>query len=108
MQQQYPYQPRGATGTTPTAGAVLAVTASVQQITLPKVPQEGGTMRIVIDGTDTIAWSYGASSGLTLTNGIFMLGGSTEVFTIPGGITQLSVIGATTGTNFRVTVGDGQ
>lgn len=108
MQQGYPFQPRGASGTTPTANASLAVTASVQQITLPAVPAEGGTMRIVVSGTQEIAWSYGVSSGLLLTNGVTMVANTVESFTIPGGVTQLSVIAAATGSTIRVHIGDGQ
>jgi len=108
MQQDFPFQPRGATGTTPTANASLAVTASVQQITIPAVSNDGGTMRIVVSGTQEIAWSYGVSSGLSLSNGVSMLANTVESFAIPGGITQLSVVAAATGSTIRVHVGDGQ
>jgi len=108
MQQDFPFQPRGATGTTPTANASLAVTASVQQITIPTVSNDGGTMRIVVSGTQEIAWSYGVSSGLSLSNGVSMLANTVESFAIPGGITQLSVVAAATGSTIRVHVGDGQ
>ncbi len=108
MQQNYPFQPRGGSGTTPTAQVALAITAAVQQITIPAVPVEGGTMIIAVDGASNVAWSYGASSGLTINNGVFMFANSNETFTIPGGITQLSVIGASAAGTFRVIVGDGQ
>lgn len=108
MQQDFPFQPRGATGTTPAANVSLAVTAAVQQITIPPVPAEGGTMRIVVSGTQEIAWSYGVSSGLSLSNGVAMLANTIESFSIPGGVTQLSVVAAATGSTIRVHVGDGQ
>lgn len=108
MQQDYPFQPIGATGTTPTASTALAVTASVQQITLPAVPRDGGSMRIVVDGTSNIAWSYGVSSSLTMSNGTSMLANTVETFSLPGGTTQLSVIGVSTGSTIRVSVGNGQ
>lgn len=108
MQQQFPFQPRGASGTTPTAQTNIAVTAAVQQLTLPAIPAEGCSMRVVVDGTANIAWSYGVSSGLTLDNGVHMLAQTVEVYSVPAGTTQLSVIGAATGSTLRVIVGDGQ
>lgn len=108
MQQQYSFQPRGASGTTPAAQTNIAVTAAVQQLTLPPVPAEGGSMRIVVDGTSNIAWSFGVSGSLALGNGVHMLANTIEMFSIPGGITQLSVIGAATGSTLRVMIGDGQ
>lgn len=107
MQQNYAFQPRGASGTTPNAQTNIAVTASVQQLTLPPIPQEGGSMRIVVDGTSNIAWSFGVSSGLTIGNGVHMLANTVEAYSIPGGVTQLSVIGASTGSTMRVIIGDG-
>ena len=107
MQQNYPFQPRGASGTTPTAQTALAITAAVQQITLPPIPAEGCSMLIAVDGASNVSWSYGVSSGLTISNGVFMLANAKETFSIPGGITQLSVIGASAVGTFRVIVGDG-
>lgn len=108
MQQNYPFQPRGASGTTPTAQAALSITASVQQLTLPSIPAEGCSARIIVDGTANVAWSYGTSSSLSISNGVFMLANTSEVFSIPGGVTQLSVIGASAAGTFRVVIGDGQ
>ena len=107
MQQNYPFQPRGASGTTPTAQTALAITAAVQQITLPLIPAEGCSMLIAVDGASNVAWSFGISSGLTISNGVFMLANSKETFGVPGGITQLSVIGASAVGTFRVIIGDG-
>jgi len=107
-QQSFSFQARGATGTTPAAQTALAVTAAVQQITLPSAPSEGGTIRVVVDGTQNIAWSYGVSASLNLSNGVHMLANTVETFSVPGGITQLSVIAAATGSTVRVMVGDGQ
>lgn len=108
MQQNYPFQPRGASGTTPTAQVALSITAAVQQITLPTMPTEGCTALIAVDGSANVAWCYGVSSGLTISNGVFMLANSKESFSIPGGISQLSVIGASALGTFRVVIGDGQ
>ncbi|CAB3782101.1 hypothetical protein [Paraburkholderia fynbosensis] len=102
------FQPRGAQGATPAAQAQIAVTTSVQQINLPAVPVQGGTMRMVVDGSANIAWSYGVSASLSMTNGVPMLANTIETFTVPDGVTQLSVIGAAAGSTLRIVVGDGQ
>lgn len=108
MQQQYPFQPRGASGNPPAAQASIAVTTAVQQLTLPQIPSEGGSMRIVVDGTANVAWSFGVVAGLTMNNGLPMLANTVESFSIPAGVTQLSVVGSATGSTIRVVVGDGQ
>jgi hypothetical protein len=108
MQQEFAFQPSGAQGTTPTCQATISLTNAVQQITLPVTSRDDNTMRITIDSTANAAWSYGASSGLTLGNGCFMRTLETGVFTLPPGVTQLSVIGSATNGNFRVTVGRGR
>ena len=107
MQQDFPFQPRGATGTTPTAQTNIAVTTGVQQLTLPAVQSEGGTIRIVNEGPANISWSFGVSASLTTGNGVLMLANTVETFGLPGGITQLSVIGTIAGSNMRVICGDG-
>ena len=107
MQQNYPFQPRGATGTIPTAQATLAITAAVQQLTIPLIPQEGCSILIAVDGASNIAWSFGVSSGLTIGNGVFMFANSKETFGCPPYTTQISFIGASAVGNIRVTVGDG-
>jgi hypothetical protein len=107
MASTAPFQPRGATGTTPTVQTVLTISAAVQQLTIPPVSPDGGTMRIVVDGSASVAWSYGTSASLTIDNGCHMLGNTVETFSIPPGITQLSVIGSAAVGKFRVTVGDG-
>lgn len=88
--------------------ASIAVTAVVQQLDLPAIPAGGGAMRVVVDGTANVAWTYGAVAGLTLNTGVHMLANTVEVFSIPGNVTQLSVIGAAAGSTLRVIVGDGQ
>lgn len=108
MQQQYPFQPRGAVGTTPNTQVNIAVTSAVQQVNLPVLPSEGVSMRVVVDGTQGIAWSYGSSSGLTVGNGVYMLPNTVEVFNLPPSVTQLSVIAAASGSTLRVILGDGQ
>ena|ERR1700676_1104600 len=107
MQQDYPFQPRGASGTTPAAQTNIAITAAVQQLTLPPIPAEGCTALITVDGAANVAWSFGASSGLTLGNGVFLLANTRSAFGIPGGTTQMSVIGASAAGTFRVVIGDG-
>lgn len=107
MQQQFPFQPRGASGTTPSAQTAQAIAATVSTFSIT-VPADGCTALIAVDGAANIAWSYGASSGLTMNNGVFMFANSKESFTMPGGTTQMSIIGASAAGTFRVILGDGQ
>lgn len=107
MQQNFPFTPAGAQGTTPAAQVTLSLTTSVQQVTLPATAYDDNTMRIVVDGATNVAWSYGVSSGLTLSNGVFQLGNSAVIYTLPPGVTQLSVIGSAASGTFRVVVGTG-
>lgn len=106
-QQEFPFQPRGASGTTPAAQTSIAITAAVQQLTLPPIPAEGCSALITVDGASNVAWSFGVSSGLTLGNGVFLLANTQGAFSIPGGVTQMSVIGASAAGTFRVVIGDG-
>lgn len=101
---EFAFQPTGAQGTTPAASTSLAVTTSVQQLTLPTYV--GQSMRLVNNGDSAIAWAYGVSSGLTMGNGVVMLPGTVEVFTVPPGTTQLSVIGASTGSTLVAHIGE--
>lgn len=107
MQQNFPFSPAGAQGTTPTAQVSQSITTAVQQVTLPTLASDDNTMRIVVDGATNVAWSYGASSGLTLANGVFQLGNTAVTYTLPPGVTQLSMIGSAAAGTFRVVVGTG-
>ena len=107
MQQNYPFQPRGALGATPTAQTNLAITAAVQQLTIPLIPQEGCSILIAVDGGSNIAWSFGVATNLTIGNGVFMFANSKETFGCPPYTTQISVIGASALGTIRVIVGDG-
>jgi hypothetical protein len=108
MQTYQPFQPRGAAQTTPTAQVSGAVTASVTQINLPAtVGSDSLNARFCVHGTDPVSWAYGNQSGLTLGNGVFMLPNSVEVFALPPGFSQISVISSGTGSTLRIVVGDG-
>jgi hypothetical protein len=108
MQAMWAFQPRAANQTPPRTQVNGAVTAAVTQINLTDSPFETEcSARFVVDGAQSVAWAYGAQAGLTTGNGVFMLANSVEVFTIPAGITQISVIAAATGSTLRITVGDG-
>jgi len=107
MQQNQPFQPAGANSATPTAQVSVALTTAVQQVTLPTLAFDNNTMRIVVDGATNVAWSYGAAANLTLSNGCFMLGNTSETFDLPASVTQLSVIGSAAAGTFRVVVGTG-
>lgn len=96
-----------ATGTTPDAQRPITTTSAVQTLNLPSTSRLGQTMRIMVDGTDPIAWAYGNSTGLTMDNGVPMVGNSVEVFGLPAEVTQLSVIGKTGGSVVRVVLGEG-
>lgn len=102
---EFAFQPAGAQGATPTASTTLAVTTSVAQLTLPVWPQ-AKSLRLVNNGAAAIAWSYGVSANLSMTNGVVMLPNTVETFSIPPGTTQLSVIGAAA-SSFSASVGEG-
>ncbi len=106
MQTQFAFLPRGANQNPPVTQVEIAVTAGVQQLTVPQVETEC-TIRVVNDGPSALAWCFGAQAGLTLNNGVYMLPTTVETFTLPAGVTQISVIGAATGSNLRVHFGDG-
>ena len=108
MQQNFPFQPSGAQGTTPTCQAAASITAAVQQITLPITSSDDNAMLVTVDdSTANVAWSYGVSSSLTISNGCFCRAGTQQVFTLPPGVTQLSFIGSAASGTFRVCVGRG-
>lgn len=108
MQPDFPFQPSGANVDPPTANTSLAVTASVQQLTIPVIRSGVGTIRIVVSGTQEVAWSFGVAPSLTLTNGVAMLPNTVETFTVPPNVTQISVVAAATGSTIRVHTGYGQ
>lgn len=108
MGNYQPFQPRGADQTTPAAQVTGAVTASVTQISLPAgFSGAGGHARFCVQGADPVSWAYGSRSGLTLGNGVFMLPNSIEVFAVPPGVSQISVISSGTASTMRIVVGDG-
>lgn len=108
MQTYQPFQPRNANQTTPAAQVSGAVTASVTQISLPStVGADSLNARFCVQGTDPIAWAYGTQASLTLSNGVFMLPNSVEVFALPPGITTISVISSGTASTLRIVIGDG-
>jgi hypothetical protein len=102
----FAFQPAGAFGATPAASTSLAVTLVVQQLALPAFV--GQSMRLVNNGTASIAWSFGVSANLSMTNGVVMLPNTAEMFTVPVGTTQLSVIGSAAGTSvLTASIGEG-
>lgn len=104
----FPFTPRGANQTPPVAQASGAVGVTVSQINLPNAPYDGETTaRFMVDGTQPIAWAYGAQAGLTYANGEAMLGNSVETFMIPMGVSQISVIALAAGSTLRIMPGDG-
>lgn len=109
MQQNFPFQPSGAQGTTPTCQAAISITTAVQTLNLPATSSDDNAMLVSVDsGTANVAFSYGVSSGLTIGNGCFCRAGSQQVFTLPPGVSALSVIGSAADGTFRVCVGRGQ
>jgi hypothetical protein len=100
-----PFSPAEASGPTPDAQRTLAVTSSVQVLTLPSTTRLGATVRVLVSGGN-IAFAWGAAPGLTIDNGVPMLGGTVEVFTPPNDTSQMAFISDTTAT-VRVTVGEG-
>jgi tetrahydromethanopterin S-methyltransferase subunit D len=110
MQQSFvPRACNGSQNVTPAAQATGAVGTGVTTINLPAgAPYDGETSaRFLVDGSQNIAWAYGNATGLTYANGCVMLGNSVEVFGIPAGVTQISVIANAAGSTLRVVIGDG-
>ncbi len=96
------FQPRGGVSTTTN----VAVTGSSQQLTLPSNSADGGTMILYAKGTQDVFWCYGSATASVSTS-TPLAAGTTQVFALPGGVSQISVIGATTGTTLYATIGDG-
>lgn len=109
MQIPFPFQPRASNQNPPAGTTNGAVTAAVTQINLPgTAPYETETTgRFVNSGAQTIFWAYGTQAGLTAANGIPMLANTVETFTIPAGVSTISVIAAATGSTLYITAGDG-
>lgn len=109
MQIPFPFQPRASNQTPPAGTTNGAVTAGVTQIALPApAPYETETTgRFVNSGSQVIYWAYGTQAGLTAANGVPMLPNTVETFTIPAGVSQISVIAAATGSTLYITAGDG-
>lgn len=107
MQQQYPFQSNGMATATPTAQTTAAITAGVTQLTLPAMPMDGGSLRLVVNSTSNVSWCYGTNANLTIDNGCFLLTATSQIFTIPGGVTVISLIGSAANGNLRAMVGQG-
>ena len=98
-----PFQP------VPTAASTtaLAVTASNQTLTMsPNGGSMTRSMRIAVIGTQTVFVALGTVTS-SVTTSMPILANSVEVFTLPAGLTTLSVIAAGTGSTIYVTIGEG-
>lgn len=93
----------------PNANANVAVTTAQQAITLPTgFPCPSETIaRFVVSGTQPISWCYGNNGSLTATNGCIQLANTVEIFGIPAGVSQVSVIAGGTGSTLYICYGDG-
>jgi hypothetical protein len=99
----FPFQPvPGASNTTN-----LAVTASSQQLTLP-TPMANGpqTIMLTVIGIQDVFFAMGSVTA-SLTTSMPLLAGTTRAFTLPDGVTQISVIAANTGSTIYATLGTG-
>lgn len=109
MQPQGAFLPRGATQITVASTATLAVTASAQQVTIPTVGTDGGSIRIMNSGTQVVFFLYGnlavTTSGAAM--GVPLLPNTVETFGVGPNVTQLSAIAAATGSTLYITAGDG-
>lgn len=98
-----PFQPA------PTAASTtaLAVTAANQTMTLsPNGGTQTRSVRLANIGTQTVFVALGTVTS-SVTTSMPVLANSVEVFTLPGGVTTLSVIAAATGSTLYATIGDG-
>lgn len=86
----------------------VAVTAVNNSFTLtPSVGSDGGSMRVVNIGTQTIYLAYGSVTASVATS-MPILANTVETFSLPGAVNTLSVIAAATGSTIYVTTGIGQ
>lgn len=107
---QFPsFAPKGLQVDPPTGQVNIAVTTGIQQLALPAALTQGNiaVARFAVDGTANIAFAWGAPASLTLGNGEFMLANTLEIFAIPAGVTQISVIGSAAGSTLRIMPGEG-
>jgi len=108
MMDSTPFKPKTGADTT----TLLVVTASNQTMTLPTfgTNSDGGgiaqQIRLTASGTAVIFWATGTVTA-SVTTSTPMLAGTVEVFSLPNGITTISVIGAATGTTLYATAGFG-
>ena len=101
MQQNFPFQPSSGVNTT-----VIPVTAASVTTNLASVlGYDGGTLRIVNSGTQTVFIVFGA--GTALVSSMPMLANSVETFGVSGVTTSITAIAAATGSTLYVTVGIG-
>lgn len=98
----------GSTGT-PNAQTPVGLTGAAQTINLPFAAGGGAqnSMRIFVDGGSGLAWCYGSNPNLTYSNGLPMPANSVEVFRVPAGVTQITVIGQSASGTVRVSSGEG-
>ena len=103
MQQFFPFAPgAGATNT-----SNIAVTTVNQTFTLtPSVGSDGGSIRLVNSGTQTVFIAIG-TVGSSMTTSMPMLANSVETFTMGGGLFTLSVIASAAGSTLYCTIGMG-
>ena len=98
-----PFQPA------PTAASTTALDVTAEDQTMTLSPN-GGTqtrsLRLANIGTQTVFVALGTVHS-SVTTSMPVLANSVEVFTLPGGITTLSVIAETTGSTLYATIGDG-
>lgn len=84
----------------------VAVTASSQQLTLPSVSSDGNSAVLTTIGTQTVFIAYGSVTA-SVTTSMPLLAGTQQTIAIPGGVSQISVIAASTGSTLYVTIGEG-
>ena len=97
-----PFQPRGGVSSTTN----IAVTASSQQLTLPANGSDGGSLILTNIGTQTVFWCYGSATASVSTS-MPLLAGTSQTVSLPGGVSQISVIAGSSGSTLYATVGDG-
>ena len=98
-----PFQPAATAASTTS----IAVTASNQTLTLsPNGGTQDATIRLANIGSQTVFVALGTVTSAVATS-MPILSNTVEVFTLPGGVTTLSVIAAATGSTLYATIGQG-
>ena len=103
MQQNYSFQPAAGANTTVIPVAATSTSTGLTAM----VGSDGGTVRIVNSGTQTVFIVFGTGAVPATTSSMPLLGNTVETFSITSATTSITTLAATTGSILYLTVGIG-